>query len=44
MRSLGEAPAIVEHGISVHGLVTLGIAAVAVWAGYKIFQNLTKGS
>jgi hypothetical protein len=42
MTSLEEAPAIVGHGINVHGLVTFGIAAVVVLVGWKIFQNLSK--
>lgn len=37
-----EAPAIVGHGVNVHGLVTLGIAAIAVYVGYKILKNLSK--
>ncbi|MDD5751351.1 MAG: hypothetical protein PHS73_02425 [Candidatus Peribacteraceae bacterium] len=37
-----HAPALMESGVNVHGLVTLGIAAIAVWAGWKIFRNLTK--
>jgi len=37
-----HAPALVEGGVNVHGLVTLGIAAIAVYVGYRIFKNLSK--
>jgi len=42
MHPLSEAPLAAEVSINAHALATLGIAAVAVWAGWKIFQRLTK--
>jgi len=42
MSPLEEAPTIVGHGVNVQGIATLGIAAIAVYVGYRIFRNLSK--
>jgi len=41
MDSLSEAPIAAEVGFNTHALVTLGIAAIAVWIGWKMLKNLS---
>ncbi|MDD5041261.1 MAG: hypothetical protein PHX87_03240 [Candidatus Peribacteraceae bacterium] len=41
MRSLNETALAAETGFNTHALVTLGIAAIAVWVGWKIFRLKT---
>lgn len=41
MNVLSEAPIAAEAGFNTQALATLGVAAVAVWVGWKIFKNLS---
>lgn len=35
-------PLDLNTAVNVQGLVTLGIIAIGIWVGYKIFKNLVK--